>query len=101
MTDASREAFEAWHAQRARQIQARAEALANERIAAGLSNSGPTRKHALMDAIQEVDDSGWAAWQAGREAALGESIARIDQRLGPRSSAAVALREMTNKSSGD
>ena len=69
MTEPS-EAFKAWHSKRAANIIKHAEALADEYIKEGFSDSGPTRATALYRSVEDADDSGWSAWQAGRESAL-------------------------------
>ena len=69
MTEPS-ESFKLWHSERADSILKRAEELAAEYIKDGFSDSGPTRRTALYKAVEDADDSGWSAWQAGRESAL-------------------------------
>ena len=69
MTEHS-DSFKLWHSERADSILKRAEELAAEYIKDGFSDSGPTRRTALYKAVEDADDSGWSAWQAGREAAL-------------------------------
>jgi hypothetical protein len=69
MTEPS-ESFKLWHSERADSILKRAEELAADYIKDGFSDSGPTRLTALYKTVEDADDSGWSAWQAGREAAL-------------------------------
>ena len=69
MTEPS-ESFKAWHSKRAASILKRAEELADDYIKEGFSDSGPTRRTALYKAVEDADESGWDAWQAGREQAL-------------------------------
>ena len=73
MTEPS-EAFKAWHSKRAANIIKHAEELADEYIKEGFSDSGPTRATALYQSVEDADDSGWSAWQAGRESALLDAI---------------------------
>lgn len=66
-------AFKVWHAKRAAEIIKNAEALAEEYIKDGFSDSTSTRRTAIYKVLESVDETGWAAWQSGRAAALEEA----------------------------
>ena len=69
MTELS-EAFKEWHAARAAEIIKNADALATEYIKDGLSDSIATHRTAIYKVLESVDETGWDAWQSGREQAL-------------------------------
>ena len=66
-------AFKVWHAKRAAEIIKNAEALAEEYIKDGFSDSTSTRRTAIYKVLESVDETGWAAWQSGRAQALEEA----------------------------
>ena len=67
------DAFKAWHAKRAAEIIKNADALATEYIKDGLSDSIATHRTAIYKVLESVDETGWDAWQSGREQALEEA----------------------------
>ena len=69
MTEPSDE-FKAWHAKRSAALLKSADELAAEYVKDGFSDSGATRRTALLKVFETADGSGWDAWQASRESAL-------------------------------
>ena len=74
-TDASREAFEAWHSDRAKRISKEIDDLAARWITEGTNDSPATKREALLYVMGGVDGTGWDAWQASRKQALEEVAA--------------------------
>jgi hypothetical protein len=77
MTEHS-EAFKEWHAKRSASLAKSADELAAEYVKDGFSDSGATRRTALLEVFRAADGSGWDAWQAGREAALEEAATLLE-----------------------
>ena len=80
MSSSPSDAFKAWHAKRAAEIIKNAEALAEEYIKNGFSDSTATRRTAIYKALETVDETGWDAWRAAQGEAQQE-VNRDTERL--------------------
>ena len=100
MTEPS-EAFKEWHAKRAAEILKNADALATEYIKDGLSDSIATHRTAIYKVLESVDETGWDAWQSGREQALEEAAQICNGEQWRNSARPVAYIEAFNQGCGD
>lgn len=78
MTDTSREAFEMWHSQRAAEIISNGKTIAQEMIADGCADSGPTHSTAMLKSLEQADGTGWDAWQTSRKALEAEQAQEVE-----------------------